>query len=230
MPGDEPFVYEDDDRAEVGPFLPEGARSILDAGCGAGGFARTLRRRYGDSAKLTGLEPHTDGAAVALEAGLYDDVVVGPFPEGAEGRSFDCIVFNDVLEHMSDPWQALERAKVHLTAGGHVVASIPSVQYLPVLWDLARHARFDYTETGVLDRTHLRFFTWKTATDMFLHAGYDIVSVTGVNSAFQWKPYRRWRRLERLVGSRRWMQFIVVATPADGSSGRGSSAHAEFNL
>ncbi|MBM6404306.1 class I SAM-dependent methyltransferase [Phycicoccus sp. CSK15P-2] len=219
------FVYEDDDRAEVEPFLPAGVTRVLDAGCGAGGFGRTLRRRYGDAVHVVGLEPHPEGVALARASGSYSEVVQGLFPDDVPEGGFDLVVFNDVLEHMVDPWTALAAARDLVGPDGHVVASIPNVQYLPVLWDLARHARFDYVDTGVLDRTHLRFFTWKTATDMFIRAGFDVSRVAGVKSCFTWDPWRRRRWLSRVVGTSRWMQVVIVGSP-----GRGGSEGAVFEL
>lgn len=208
------FVYEDDERPEVGAHLPEGARTVLDAGCGSGGFARTLRRTYGPNARIVGLEPHPAGAELSRGQGLYDEVVEGRLPDALAGaEDFDLIVFNDVLEHLVDPWGTLVAARSKLTADGRVVATIPNIQYLPVVWSLARHARFDYADTGVLDRTHLRFFTWKTMRDMFLESGYGVERVAGVNSAFQWPPFARFHALRRLAGTMQWMQFVVVARP-----------------
>lgn len=207
------MTYDHDPRAEVHPYLPTQVGSLLDVGCSTGAFGGYARERYGGEMRLVGIELDPDAAAVAGTCGAYDEVIVGGFPDLAPAERFDCVVFLDVLEHLVDPWAALAATRELLRPGGQVIASIPNVQYLPVLWGLARHSRFDYTETGVLDRTHLRFFTWKSMSDMFIQSGYEVCRCVGVNSAFDWPPYARWRRLARLARSAQWMQYVVVGAP-----------------
>jgi 2-polyprenyl-3-methyl-5-hydroxy-6-metoxy-1,4-benzoquinol methylase len=74
-------------------------------------------------------------------------------------EAFDCIVCNDVLEHLITPWQVLGKLAILLKPGGHFVASIPNVQYWGVLKDLVFEGDWRYADEGVLDVTHLRFFT-----------------------------------------------------------------------
>lgn len=207
-------VYEHDERAEIHPFLPADARSFLDVGCSTGAVETALRRLYGSEALIVGLEPNEVTAQAARDGGRYDEVVVGTFPSPAlEGRRFDCVLFNDVLEHMLDPWEALFRTHEVLASQRRVVASIPNIQYLPVVWDLVRRSRFEYTETGVLDRTHVRFFTWKSMMDMFVQAGFEVERMGGFNSAFAWPPWRRYRWLAPLTRNMRWMQYVLVGRP-----------------
>jgi 2-polyprenyl-3-methyl-5-hydroxy-6-metoxy-1,4-benzoquinol methylase len=116
--------------------------------------------------------------------------VTGDVEEGLpfEPASFDCIIFADVLEHLVDPWRTLREAAELLSDDGVVVASVPNVQNLAVLWRLAR-GRWDYRERGILDRGHLRFFTLKTLCDLFAQAGLEVTRVE--------HKYRRsvWREL-----------------------------------
>jgi SAM-dependent methyltransferase len=207
-------MYESGDRPEVVPFIPDGIASLLDVGCGSGGFGGILRGRFGPGLRLVGVEPMPEARALAEVAG-FDQVVPGYFPDAIEpGEAFDCIVFNDVLEHMVDPWSALRDAHRHLTPGGTVVASLPSVLYLPVLARVIARRRWDYTEAGTLDRTHLRFFTKATMADMFAEAGYRVVSVQGINNDWYTGRWGRLKRLAPLAGQFQWLQFVVVATPA----------------
>lgn len=221
-------VYALNERPEVVPFISTGARTALDVGCGRGGFGDTLRSRLGPDARIVGIEPVAEQAAIARDHG-FDEVVSGYFPDTREelGR-FDLITFNDVLEHMVDPWQALRDTRRWLTPTGVVVACIPNIQYWPAVIDLA-NGRWDYTDAGLLDRTHLRFFTRKTMCDMFEAVGYDVVRCEGVNSVWgsEWRPSRRGlsakvRNVGRGMLTRarpdgQFLHFVVVARPqADG--------------
>lgn len=203
--------YEVNDRAEMLTFIPGGVTSILDVGCGAGGFGRALRARFGDDLAVVGIEPVPAARAAAGRAG-YDEVLAGYFPQAlTSGRRFDCIVFNDVLEHLVDPWAALRQAGRHLSPGGTVVASIPNILFAPVLYEIVRHRQWRYTDAGTLDRTHLRFFTKRSIADLFESSGLVVSELRGINNDWQWSRWARYRRLARFTGEYQWLQFAVVA-------------------
>ena len=172
------YQYLDIPRAEMVEFIPEAARRVLDIGCGLGGFGRELKRRRAD-VTVVGIESEADAAKIASER--YDEVVVGLFPDATPPGRYDCIVFNDVLEHMIDPWQALADAKPLLADDGAIVASIPNLRYWPVLRKLLLAGDFKYTTDGVLDRTHLRFFTRNSIADMVEGAGFAMSQLTPIN-------------------------------------------------
>ncbi len=214
-------VYGFETRPEMAPLIPREARSALDVGCAEGGFSTTLRAALGSSARLVGIDAVPEVAEVARRRSEFDEVLTGFYPDVLlETReSFDLVVFNDVLEHIIDPWEVLRRTKDLLTADGRVLASIPNVRFLSVLVGLAR-GRFDYEETGVLDRSHLRFFTRHSIEEMFRGAGFTIEVITGINNATAIYSRRfRGRRaaLRHLLGDAQWQQFAVVARKASGS-------------
>lgn len=214
-------VYVDNARLDVAPFVPPDARTVLDVGCGAGGFGLTLRRVLGRDARVVGIEAVPSQAAAAREGHGFDEVVEGYFPDALEGRTerYDAVFFNDVLEHLVDPWSVLRRVPPLLTANGVVVAAIPSIRYAPVVLKLLR-GRSDYVDQGTLDRTHLRFFTRATMVEMFQDCGYDVLSCEGANTMG-----RRWaasdsallRAASRVVplpfGDMAYVHFVVVARP-----------------
>lgn len=162
------------------PLVPHGTGALLDVGCGRGGFGRALRTS-GRAATIWALEQ--DQAFGREAATHYDEVIVGSFPEALAGHPmrFDCIVFNDVLEHMVDPWNALRQARRHLERRGTVVASIPNVRNARTVFDLAVRGDWTYVDMGVLDRTHLRFFTKKTVRALFGESGYVVEEIHGIN-------------------------------------------------
>jgi 2-polyprenyl-3-methyl-5-hydroxy-6-metoxy-1,4-benzoquinol methylase len=217
-------VYADNPRDEVVPFLPDGVRSALDVGCGRGGFGRSLRRRYGPGAHLVGVEPVPEQAAAARRAEGFDEVVDGYFPDALEGRDdqFDLVTYNDVLEHIVDPAATLRATVAHLTPTGRVVAAIPNVAYAPVVLDLVRN-RWEYTDQGILDRTHLRFFTRASSIALFEENGFAVEACGGINSiAKRWDtdplgPRRAAKRLlARSLGDHRYLHFVVVGRPVGG--------------
>ncbi len=196
-------------RREMLPFIPRATSSILDVGCSHGRFGSVLKEANPEW-HLSGIEPDPEAATDA--ALHYDKVITGFYPEDL-GRSeaFDCIIFNDVLEHVSDPWTMLRKTAGHLTPGGRLVASIPNVRYVIVVRDLALRGRFDYADWGVLDRTHLRFFTRRSIEDLFASTGFVIETLAPINPT-------RLRKASLLVGpfrDMRFQQFAVVAKRAD---------------
>jgi SAM-dependent methyltransferase len=208
-------------RPEVVPHLPSGVASVLDVGCGRGGFGTSLRARYGPGARLVGVEAVPEQAERARAAGGFDEVIEGYFPDVVAGRDerFDLITFNDVLEHVVDPWGVLDRCRGLLAPGGAVLATIPNVAYAPVVWGLAR-GRWEYSDEGVLDRTHVRFFTQGSMRGLFESSGYTVERCVGINSiggVWVTDPLapRRWakRVVERAIGDSRYLHFVLVGRP-----------------
>jgi 2-polyprenyl-3-methyl-5-hydroxy-6-metoxy-1,4-benzoquinol methylase len=205
--------YDEGERPEVAAFVPDGIRSLLDVGCAAGGFGSLVRRRFGEALRLVGVDPVERSCAIARERG-YDEVVQGYFPQAlGSGERFDCIVFNDVLEHILEPAETLRAARDHLTDRGVVVASLPNIVYLPVLARIVLRRRWDYTQQGTLDRTHVRFFTKANMVELFESAGYRVVTVQGVNNEWYTGRWGRVKRLAPLVGEYQWLQFVLVGRP-----------------
>ncbi|HWH30183.1 MAG TPA: class I SAM-dependent methyltransferase [Mycobacteriales bacterium] len=154
----------------IAQLVGEGRR-VLDVGCATGYTAQVLRGlgctvqgvEY-DPAMAEAARPHLD----RIEVGDVEAMdLVGLFGEG----SVDVVVFGDVLEHLRDPGAVLERCRPLLAPGGSVVASIPNVAHGSVRLALL-DGRFEYTETGLLDRTHVRFFTRDAVLALLRGAGY----------------------------------------------------------
>lgn len=205
-------VYIDDPLDEFADFIPRGSRRVADVGCGKGGFGRTLRATLGSGAWIGGVESVAEQAAVARESHGFDEVEQGFFPDAMPTgwTDLDLICFMDVLEHLYDPWKVLYESHQFLAEDGRVLASIPNIQYLPVMADLAR-GRWDYEDTGTLDRTHVRFFTRRSIIEMFHRAGYEVERIEGVNDALAQFRYRWFRPAGRILGDARYMHVAVVA-------------------
>ena len=156
---------------------------VLDVGCGIGLTGRQLRER-GKAKVVFGVEKNPEAAQKA-EA-VLDQVWVGDVEETElpfSANSLDCILLGDVLEHLADLWQTLKKLSGLVKGGGAVVASIPNVRYWRIVRDLLLRGRWEYTDEGILDRTHLRFFTRRSITELFKGAGLAI-------EVFSYEPIR----------------------------------------
>ncbi len=201
-------------RGEMLPFIPSEARVILEVGCSSGLFGSALKEQR--RAEVWGVET-VDHAAT--EAARRLDHVIRADIEREELKLptnyFDCIVFNDVLEHLTYPWAVLKSLRDALRNSGCVVASIPNIRYYPVFKELVLRKQWAYTEDGVLDRTHFRFFTQKSIPDFFRDSGYQLVRMEGINPAsFSWKLNLAFRLLGQVVEDMRYQQFACVAKKA----------------
>jgi len=148
---------------------------VLEIGCASGIQSRILKENLG--CRVTGLE--IDPSA-AVDAKPYcEDVIIGSIEEidlslALKNENFDAILFVDVLEHLIDPLATLKKILPFLNENGVVIASIPNISHSAICWELA-HGRFDYQKYGLLDNTHIRFFTKKNIIKLFEDAGYHII-------------------------------------------------------
>jgi 2-polyprenyl-3-methyl-5-hydroxy-6-metoxy-1,4-benzoquinol methylase len=205
-----PDLKYDFDRHELIPFLPPTMTSLLDVGCGSGAFGRLLRSQR-PTLEMWAVEPDPDAASAAANG--FDEVLVGVFPdERLPTRHFDVVLCADVLEHMVDPAAALKGAAEALAPGGIMIASLPNVRNLQaVLWPLLAHGTWTYTERGILDSTHLRFFTRRSMTQFFIDNGWKVRTASGINLG------RREQLISRLTlhlfDDFLFPQYVVVASP-----------------
>ncbi|MCX6155610.1 MAG: class I SAM-dependent methyltransferase [Candidatus Kapabacteria bacterium] len=167
-------------RFEMMKYIPQSTKRMLDVGCGSGVFGNQIKQN--SQCEVWGIELNESAAKIAISK--LDRVLRGRVENQIDllpDSYFDCITFNDVLEHLVDPYSVLERIKSKLVQGGVVISSIPNILYAPVMFDLIIHKDWKYQDFGILDRTHLRFFVKKSIIRMFEEAGYEIVSIDGIN-------------------------------------------------
>lgn len=171
------------------PFIPESAKDFLEIGCGAGTFGSLLQQRIG-GAHVIGVEAHPVAAGEARKR--LAAVIEGPIEEALTtipDGSIDCVVCNDVLEHLVDPWTVLKSLRAKLRPGGKVVSSIPNVRHFPVFKSYFLDGDWRYAEDGVLDRTHVRFFTQQSIRRMYEECGYRVDRMEGIfGYRLPWKP------------------------------------------
>jgi 2-polyprenyl-3-methyl-5-hydroxy-6-metoxy-1,4-benzoquinol methylase len=205
-------TYFEHARPEMMALVPAMAKRVLDVGCGAGAFSARLKSER--PVEVWGVEMNSDAARKASER--LDKVVCAPFDSSFDAGPirFDCIIFNDVLEHMACPEIALETAHALLSPQGVVVASIPNARHLTVVWELAVQGDWRYRDAGIFDRTHLRFFTRTSILRLFREQRYEVRHCEGINEAVG----RKFRVLNTIFLNRltemRYLQYAVVAAPA----------------
>lgn len=154
--------------------VPEKCR-VLDVGCASGYLSREFKMK---GCYVVGIESDEEAAKCASQ--FCDKIIAGDVEDPATlsllDGSFDRIVFGDVLEHLRRPDLVLRHVKQYLHPNGQVIASIPNIVCLPIRF-MVLLGRFEYKDAGLLDKTHLRFFTLKTAKELFLEQGYRIVRI-----------------------------------------------------
>jgi len=200
--------------------VPSDTKRLLDVGCGSGTLGAALKERN-PNMEIIGVEINplaAREASAVLDNVIVADVEAGNLP--LDNGYFDCIVCGDVLEHLRDPWTTVEKLKVLLKNGGVMIASLPNVGHVSVITDLLA-GRWRYVEAGILDSTHLRFFTRETAAEMFERAGMVIEQIKGIlwNQNDMEKVKEIQNALDRRVNvssDAAYAQFLVVARKGDG--------------
>jgi 2-polyprenyl-3-methyl-5-hydroxy-6-metoxy-1,4-benzoquinol methylase len=214
---DKPSGYFSCPRSELIPLVPAAASRILEIGCGEGRLAQALRgSRPSSDLEIVGVEL-CDGPAKTA-ATVLNRVMVGnveqmdlPYED-----YFDCVIFADVLEHLVDPWRMLRRARKLLRRDGVIVASIPNVQHSRVLINLLL-GRFDYEQAGIMDSTHLRFFTRKSIITLFQSTGYELSRLSVILGSKRVRLAHL--ATAGLVDSFLTRQYLVVANAKAGDAG-----------
>lgn len=167
-------------RPEMLNMLPDSTNNILEVGCGAGRFSMQIKV----TGERWGVEPDAEAATEASACltkvlhGTYMDVK-DELPAGY----FDLVICNDVIEHMEDHDAFLNDIKNAMTKDGVLVASVPNVRFYKNLRDILFRKDWKYVDSGVLDRTHLRFFTFKSMQRSLAECGFSIQDMQGMNSA-----------------------------------------------
>lgn len=179
--------YYQQSRPEMLQFIPLDAKRVLDVGCSSGGFGKLLKSERA-GIEVWGIEPDQTSATIASNG--LDKVINGLFSSDLaeiQNKTFDCVVFNDVLEHTANPGEILEQCKHFLSPGGSVVASIPNILHFYEITNVLISQDWKYRNDGILDNTHLRFFTKKSIVRLFEDSGYSVDTIKGISPSFGFK-------------------------------------------
>ena len=174
---DLPFdpAYHLNPRIEVASFLNEPPGVVLDIGCGGGATGKLIKEKF-PGTRVIGIELNSHAAEHArqfLDTVICESVDTINLVDHLGNLRVDTVLLLDILEHLYNPWQSLRRIRQWLQAGTRVIASVPNIRNIRTLDDLAG-GRWDYDKNGVLDITHVRFFTKGTLRQLFEQTGYQI--------------------------------------------------------
>lgn len=174
----------DQHNQELLESIPRDCRRLIEVGCSSGALAREYKK-LNPQCDYLGIDVDSDYAQMAgryCDRTLAMDIEAAPEEFYGAHSDVDCWIFGDSLEHLVDPWRVLTSIRRYLPAHGCVVACIPNAQYWRLQAQLAC-GDFRYEDSGILDRTHLRWFTRKTMVEMFKSSGYE--SIKGRPRAFR---------------------------------------------
>jgi 2-polyprenyl-3-methyl-5-hydroxy-6-metoxy-1,4-benzoquinol methylase len=176
-----PPDYFENPRLDMIDMIDSRPEMILEIGCGTGPTCRAIKQRYPDCMTI-GID--IDGKALEKAASAADraillDINTSDLSEaGIREESLDYILYGDVLEHLGNPWEVVRKHKKYLKKDGCVIASIPNIRHQSVLLPLL-YGRWPYDSSGILDATHLRFFTLRESRRMLRSAGLYIYEIKG---------------------------------------------------
>lgn len=168
----------DDFNCRVYSVIPNQAR-ILDIGCATGTLGTEIKANKAPR-QLIGIEIDKRSADKALR--FYDKVLVMDVEKTVrlpfKRKSFDCIVLADILEHLRDPESLLKTVSKYLADDGVLIVSVPNVAFISIRISLGV-GRFEYHEKGIMDKSHLHFFTLASFQKLIQDSGFQIISVRG---------------------------------------------------
>lgn len=199
-------------RKEMIKFVPFNSAKILDVGCSSGLFGEQLKKLLMAEVWGVELDPlSAKKASLVLKKVLAGDISL--LMNDLPNRYFDTIVFNDVLEHLVDPFGILLKMKGKLTKNGVIVTSLPNIRYLETLKKLLIDKKWNYEDAGILDKTHLRFFTYKSIIEMFDSLEFDMIRIEGIHP-IKSLYFKLFDLLTfRLFSDTRYMEFACVVKP-----------------
>jgi SAM-dependent methyltransferase len=166
-------LYYNRDRPSITSLVTPGPNRILDLGCGSGNVGKRLKEQ-GKAGELIGVELFEDAAAEAARS--YNKVFTGDIEtlELPYEKYFDYVICGDILEHLKDPYSVVRRIGGWLKDDGRFICSVPNVRHWPVAANLIFRGAWEYRDAGVMDRTHLRFFTRRSCFDMLHQGGFEV--------------------------------------------------------
>ncbi len=218
----EEYIYQQLPRKELLDLIPLSNRNgnLLEIGAGAGdtllyakenSFANNV---YG--VELCEIKKSNQ------DSEIFSDFIIGnietitlPF----ENSQFDVIICGDVLEHLVNPYKTLQLLKKYLKPNGVIIASIPNIREFKTMKKIFFQGDFRYEDSGILDRTHLRFFCKKNIIDLFENEGLNIIKILSSNRGLAMRYTKRFRLfklfLQIFFEEFVTVRYFVVASPKD---------------
>ncbi|MCB1614660.1 MAG: class I SAM-dependent methyltransferase [Pseudomonadales bacterium] len=202
--------YYGSDRAEILPFVPEGTETTLEFGCGLGDFSALVKKRFDTESWAVELHPEAAKTAAAKIDKVLNKDAIEALSELPDNK-FDAIFFLDILEHLIDPYSLLSACNQKLSDNGVLISSIPNIRYYRALKNYVFKGQWEYKDQGLMDITHIRFFTHSSIGNMFKRLGFDDVSLHGIHETRS-NGYRILNALSlNSLWDARYKHFIAVA-------------------
>jgi len=184
-------------------------KKVLEVGCATGYISEKLKE---NGCKVVGIE--IDKKAGKLAKKFCKDVIISDVESlkniPYKKNYFDVILFGDVLEHLKNPLNVLKNLRRYLKNNGYIVISVPNIAFWLIRLRLF-FGKFDYKDYGIMDKTHLRFFTFKTVKELLKDAGYKIsridIAPRCISPLIDWFIYRITKLWKSLLA----YQFLIVA-------------------
>jgi len=162
-------------RIDLLPFISLDVKSLLDIGCARGLLGEIIKKRQNCRVEGVDIDASFDKwAADRLDKFICADIekIAGTDKLG----TYDCIICADVLEHLYDPYDVLQRLNAHLNREGLIIATVPNINNWAIIYELL-NGRWDYVPFSILSGTHIRFFTKDNIIEMFSSSGYKVKEV-----------------------------------------------------
>lgn len=187
--------------------------NILEVGCACGATLIELNRRFPNAA-LYGIEMDEGAASIAAHFANVSNENIENSSLNYPNGFFDYIIFGDVLEHLKEPGKVLDTVKAYLRNDGWILASIPNVMHISVLRPLL-NGFWTYENAGILDHTHLKFFTYQEILRLFQDKGYSIKEIAATTVSITEEDKKLISRLVKLQNvPEQWFQayqYLVLA-------------------
>ena len=198
-------------RKDIFPLVPPNSKKVLDIGGGYGGTSSELKRNgLADYVVLTDLvaDNHDPDVDKAYSGNLDDPEFLQKVI--TEEGPFDTVLCLDVLEHLRDPWAIIKGLHKGLSPGGVIVASIPNMRHINLVGPLVLKGKFELTDSGIRDRTHLRWFVRDSAVELMTCSGLKLEKIAGRQSKARW---HKWTNLCTFGLFRAFFekQYLIVA-------------------
>ncbi len=174
--------YFEAERPEVLNLIPNTVSKTIEFGCGNGNFSKSIKDNF--ETESWGVD--IDEASAKNATLLLDNVIQGEAMQVLKKlpkNYFDCVICNDFLEHIVNPTEFLVALRPYLTNSALLICSLPNVRHWKNLGELLFDKDWRYREEGILDSTHLRFFTKKSMLRMLDDSGLKIEEIKGINAA-----------------------------------------------
>lgn len=203
--------YYDCLRPEMMEFIPPYCKKTIEFGCSNGNFSMDIKKHF--NTESWGVDINPDASKKAAQ--VLDKVIMGDANIALEQlpkNYFDLVICNDFLEHIIDPTSFLKKIKPYVTDSAILVCSLPNVRYWKNLRELIFEKDWRYRERGILDSTHLRFFTKKSIIRMLNESGLNPKVIKGINPTKSIRFYIPNFLTFGLHSDMKYLQFAIQAS------------------